>query len=285
MNFLDSRAYVTTLISEGQNVEGVTTDLISMGWHRSSAQRIVKDALDGGPVRRPLKIGPDLEKLPSTVALEGVEAQVQMRMHLPNICILSNFVTAQECEKLIETARPRLARSMVILGDGEIDEEGVSAYSRTSEQMSFTPGDFDLIDQIMRRATQFANWSLDCVESPQVIRYGVGADFAPHHDYFCPRVHADMVAREGQRVGTVIIYLNTPETGGVTAFPDVELEIYPQQGNALFFMYPYPDPDSLTLHAGVPLGSGEKWIATFFFRDKVVKRDKASCNADEPGIV
>lgn len=58
-------------------------------------------------------------------------------------------------------------------------------------------------------------------------------------------------------------------------FSDVELEILPQAGNALLFSYPEASRDSLTLHAGVPLGSGEKWIATIFLRDRPTRNSNA----------
>lgn len=273
MSRLDAQGYIVSLLRQGHSSDSVSEDLISIGWHSASARRLVEKCIKGEPARpTPSTLGPDLSRLPTTFDLDGQVAEVQIRLHRPQISVLSNFLSAEECTQLMELARPRMERSMVILGDGEIDEQGVSAYSRTSEQASFPPGDSELVDKILRRVANFANWSESCVESVQVVRYAVGADFAPHHDYFCPKVHAGMIAREGQRVGTVILYLNTPESGGVTAFPDIELEIYPQRGNALFFMYPIPEADSLTLHAGVPLGSGEKWIATFFFRDKIVER-------------
>ena len=77
-----------------------------------------------------------------------------------------------------------------------------------------------------------------------------------------------IVRRGGQRVGTLVMYLNTPEKGGGTIFPDVQVEVAPQRGNAVFFSYERPDPSTRTLHGGAPVIAGDKWIATKWLRER-----------------
>ena len=74
--------------------------------------------------------------------------------------------------------------------------------------------------------------------------------------------------RGGQRVATLVLYLNAPAQGGATTFPDVGLEVTPHPGHAVFFSYARPDPDTRTLHAGAPVHAGEKWIATKWLRER-----------------
>lgn len=267
--------YIASLFEQGYTPESVKCDLLSMGWHPNSIKQAIDSQLDEIATSDPaVSAGPwaRLDSMPTRIRIDDQDVQVQLRMHRPQICLLSNFLSAEECNELIEQSRPLMERSMVILGDGEVDDDGVLAYSRTSDQATFYPGTSELVDKIHRRVAEIAGWPEDKIECAQIVGYGIGADFEPHHDYFCPNVHAEIVAKSGQRVATVLLYLNTPVSGGATAFPDIELEIYPQQGNALFFAYPQPRADSLTLHAGVPLGCGEKWVATFFFRDRVIKK-------------
>ena len=105
-------------------------------------------------------------------------------------------------------------------------------------------------------------------EGLQVLRYRVGAEYQPHYDYFDPR-HASSKAileRGGQRVATLVMYLNTPARGGATVFPDIKLDVMAQKGNAVFFSYDRPDPATLTLHGGAPVLEGEKWVATKWLR-------------------
>jgi prolyl 4-hydroxylase len=63
-----------------------------------------------------------------------------------------------------------------------------------------------------------------------------------------------------------VMYLNTPDGGGATTFPDVGLEVAPVRGNAVFFSYAMADPSSLSLHGGAPVLEGEKWVATKWLR-------------------
>ena len=75
--------------------------------------------------------------------------------------------------------------------------------------------------------------------------------------------------RGGQRVATIVMYLNTPEAGGATIFPDVRLAVSPIKGNAVFFSYDRPHPMTHTLHGGAPVKAGEKWVATKWLREGV----------------
>ena len=64
-----------------------------------------------------------------------------------------------------------------------------------------------------------------------------------------------------------MIYLDAPARGGATIFPDVGLEVMPVRGNAVFFSYDRPHPDTRTLHGGAPVLEGEKWVATKWLRE------------------
>ncbi|MBK8101662.1 MAG: 2OG-Fe(II) oxygenase [Planctomycetes bacterium] len=64
------------------------------------------------------------------------------------------------------------------------------------------------------------------------------------------------------------MYLNTPECGGATTFPDIAVDVAPHAGNALFFAYDRPHPDTRTRHVGAPVLAGEKWIATRWLRGR-----------------
>ena len=48
----------------------------------------------------------------------------------------------------------------------------------------------------------------------------------------------------------------------------------PVKGNAVFFVYKRPDGtlDEDTLHAGLPVERGEKWIATKWLRERPYRR-------------
>ena len=62
------------------------------------------------------------------------------------------------------------------------------------------------------------------------------------------------------------MYLNTPEAGGETTFPDVRFDVAPIKGNAVFFSYDRPHEMTGTRHGGAPVLAGEKWVATKWMR-------------------
>jgi prolyl 4-hydroxylase len=68
-------------------------------------------------------------------------------------------------------------------------------------------------------------------------------------------------------VASLVMYLNTPTRGGATTFPDVNFEVGPVKGNAVFFSYDRPHPMTRTLHGGAPVLEGEKWVATKWLRE------------------
>ncbi len=107
-------------------------------------------------------------------------------------------------------------------------------------------------------------------EGLQVLHYRPGAEYKPHYDYFNPEDPGTpkILQRGGQRVGTLVLYLATTEKGGGTVFPDVHVAVAPQRGNAVFFSYDRPHPDTRTLHGGAPVIAGDKWIATKWLRER-----------------
>ena len=58
----------------------------------------------------------------------------------------------------------------------------------------------------------------------------------------------------GQRIVTVLVYLNNVPRGGATAFPNLNLEVQPRRGMALVFFPSTLDGllDKMALHAALP---------------------------------
>ena len=117
---------------------------------------------------------------------------------------------------------------------------------------------------------RLVNWPEENGEGLQILRYAPGAQYRPHYDYFDPAEPGTptILRRGGQRVGTLVMYLQEPERGGATVFPDIGLEVAPKRGTAVFFSYERPDPGTRTLHGGAPVLAGEKWVATKWLRER-----------------
>jgi prolyl 4-hydroxylase len=199
---------------------------------------------------------------------DGHRMRVLTTLHLPRVVVFGGLLSDAECEGLMALAAPRLQRSETV--DNDSGGSAVNA-ARTSEGMFFERGEAALIRTIEQRIAELLRWPLENGEGLQVLRYLPGAEYRPHHDYFDP-AHAGtprILQRGGQRVGTLVMYLNTPAGGGATTFPDAGLEVAPVRGNAVFFSYDRADAGSKTLHGGAPVTAGEKWVATKWLRERV----------------
>jgi prolyl 4-hydroxylase len=109
-------------------------------------------------------------------------------------------------------------------------------------------------------------------ETCQVLHYKVGEYFSPHFDFFDPEFegHAAMLAKYGQRLATVLVYLNDDLDGGETDFPKLGVRHKGAKGDALMFRNVDGEgrPDRRTLHAGLPPTGGEKWLLSLWIRDR-----------------
>jgi prolyl 4-hydroxylase len=108
-------------------------------------------------------------------------------------------------------------------------------------------------------------------EGLQVLRYRGGGQCAPHFDFLVPSNEANRasLARSGQRIATLIVYLNDA-AGGETYFPETGLAVSPRRGHGLYFEYADERGvlDKRSAHGAAPVASGEKWIVTKWMRDR-----------------
>ena len=212
--------------------------------------------------------GPALDAAPTLLDVAGHRMQVLTTMKHPRVVVFGGLLTDEECSALMALAAPRLARSETV--DNATGGSEVNA-ARTSDGMFFERGEHALIRTIEQRIADLLQWPLENGEGLQILRYRPGAEYRPHHDYFDP-VHSGtprILERGGQRVATLVMYLNTPDSGGATTFPDVGLEVAPVRGNAVFFSYDRAHVSTKTLHGGAPVTAGEKWVATKWLRQGV----------------
>ena len=194
------------------------------------------------------------------------QVTVLATLRQPRLVVFGGLLSDEECDALVAAAAPRTERSETVVietGGNEVNA------SRTSQGMFFGRGETPLCQRIEARIAALLHWPVVNGEGLQVLHYRPGAEYKPHHDYFDPAQPgmAPVLARGGQRVATLVIYLNTPEQGGGTTFPDVALEVAPIKGNAVFFSYDRPHAVTRTLHGGAPVLAGDKWVATKWLRE------------------
>jgi prolyl 4-hydroxylase len=269
------RQWIIDQAKAGRSPDDVLKSMIDSGWTEDVAIEALEDTLQGFlkdhakanglPVPVPVP-EPDLLDSPGSVVVDGHEVKIVMTMRNPRVVVFGGLMTEAECDELVALARQRLARSETVVTTTGASEVNVA---RTSEGMFFGRGENDVCKRIEARIAKLLNWPLDNGEGLQILRYQPGAEYKPHYDYFDPAQPGTptILKRGGQRVGTLVVYLNSPTRGGATTFPDVNLEVAPVKGNAVFFSYDRPHAMTRTLHGGAPVLEGEKWVATKWMRE------------------
>lgn len=199
----------------------------------------------------------------------GRPVRVAARLLRPMAAVLVGVLNESECSELIALARPRLRPSTVV--DPVSGRDRVTGM-RSSRGMFFRPAENALVAKIDRLTAELMGLPLAHGEGLQVLHYPAGAASAPHHDYLAPTNPANLasIERSGQRVSTLVTYLNEVEAGGETVFPEVGFSVSPQRGNAVYFEYcdAAGATDPLSLHAGCAVEKGEKWVATKWMRSR-----------------
>jgi prolyl 4-hydroxylase len=194
---------------------------------------------------------------------------ILLALNAPRVVLFGGFLSDAECDELVALSARKLERSTVVnAATGEYDVHP----DRTSEGTHFTRGENPLIRRIENRISELVSCPVENGEPIQILHYTPGAEYKPHFDFFDPTFEGNdkVLAMGGQRIATLIMYLNDVEAGGSTVFPDVGLDVLPKKGNALYFAYATEDGqlDRRTLHGGSPVGRGEKWIATKWLRER-----------------
>lgn len=202
------------------------------------------------------------------LALCDADARIMVSNHAIACLYISNLLSSVECEALIAEARKSLTTSQVV---DPSTGAFVSNVNRKSEGSFFRR---DSAPKVVAQLQQRLSWltSIDTAffEELQTLHYGQGGEYKVHSDYFDPALpgSASQTRRGGQRLLTIICYLNDVSDGGGTEFPALGLQFQPTAGSVLVFSsldeHGVENPSSM--HAGMPVIEGEKWITTQWIR-------------------
>lgn len=178
----------------------------------------------------------------------------------PRIWITRAFLSAEECDWIIDLGRPLLRRARVYARttlDEGIGEE------RTNSAAEFNITNVDLVLAILHaRMAATVGVPANLLTPPTLLHYEPGQEFKPHYDFFESSPTADPAGQFAQRMATLLFYLNADYDGGETDFPRVPYRFRGAAGDGLIFANTGPTgaPDHATLHAGLPPTRGEKWL-------------------------
>lgn len=277
--------WIVEQASAGVSPSALLQAMRDSGWSDEVAEQAIEQVLHGGwsrlaqahslppPICVPEPVRADGSLVQEPEGARGEAGAPDVGVHVlasllnPRIVVFGGLLSDLECDGLIALAAARLARSETVearTGGSEVND------ARTSEGMFFEREENALCARIERRIAALLAWPLENGEGLQVLRYRAHTEYKPHYDYFDP-LHPGttaMLARGGQRVASLVMYLNTPARGGATVFPDAHFSVLPVKGNAVFFSYDRPHPVTRTLHGGALVLDGEKWVATKWLRER-----------------
>jgi len=177
----------------------------------------------------------------------------------PDVLSFRALFTAQECRYLIEAAEPMLAPAVVV--DPATGRQRPDPL-RTADSVGFTPPLETLAVQALNRRIAAASGTLfDQGEPLQVLRYRPGGEYRPHFDA--------IPGFSNQRVATMLVWLNDGFEGGETEFPEAGLKLRGAPGDAILFRNVADGRrDPVSAHSGLPVTSGEKWLASRWIRER-----------------
>ena len=265
------RRWIVEQAKAGFSPESVLQSMMTAGWTEAVAMAAMEETMESHVAQSLPPAAavpqPDLREAQRQVDAGDRMVDVLISMRSPMLVVFGNLLSDQECDALIEAAQPRMARSLTVqtaTGGEEVND------NRTSRGMFFQRGENEVVARIEARIARLLQWPVENGEGLQILHYQPGAEYKPHYDYFDPQESgtARILQRGGQRVGTLVMYLNEPARGGGTTFPDVGLEVLPKRGHAVFFAYDRPHAATRTLHGGAPVLEGDKWVATKWLREK-----------------
>lgn len=176
----------------------------------------------------------------------------------PDVRSATAFLTSDECAYLLERGAPRFARAVVVdprSGRTMVHPERVADFS----QFGIIHEDL-VVSAINRRIAALSGTGVRQGEALELLRYGPGGEYRKHTDAFA--------WVDNQRIVTVLLYLTDDYEGGETHFPKADLTFRGKRGDALLFHNVTSDGaiDRLSEHAGLPVRSGTKVIASRWIR-------------------
>lgn len=220
---------------------------MKFGFGREAKKAAARAAV-GREVMAALDANPDVDR----VGVDGIDMYVA-----------PGFLSERDCDSLVALI-DRDRRPSTLLSDHPDDN------FRTSDSCDMDRWS-DLVRPIDESIADLLGVAYHYGETIQGQRYAVGQQFRAHHDYFfdTESYWARMQTEGGQRTWTAMVFLNDVEEGGATWFPQAGVRIAPKKGLLLAWNNMNRDgtPNTLTLHEGMPVLAGTKYIITKWFRE------------------
>lgn len=181
---------------------------------------------------------------------------------------IENVLTLNECNALINFQKNSL-KKLTVSGSDNKDNYRFG-YGTWIYNPVFDENNNDINQKLKIIASEKTNLPIENQESVHIVSYPVGGEYKRHHDFFHKSnpEYNNFIKRGGQRSFSLLFYLNENFEGGETKFIKNDLIIKPKTGKLLIWsnLLENGDLDYDSEHAGLPVASGEKWIAIIWVR-------------------
>lgn len=215
--------------------------------------------VSGSPSPARARIGRDV-----SARLEANPAVRKAKVETAQMYTVADFLSDAECDALIALidSNPRPSTLLATTEDPEYRTSDSSDLYRYSEE----------VWAIDTRIADLLGIPTENAETLQGQRYSANQQFRAHCDYFheTSDYWPKMVETGGQRTWTAMAYLNQVEEGGATWFPRAGIRFKPKRGQLVIWNNMCPDgtPNYDTLHEGMRVIEGTKYIVTKWFRER-----------------
>ncbi len=180
---------------------------------------------------------------------------------------MDGFLTAEECDYIINLANPILQPSK-LMGDKIEAGQGRTSYSA---EFHIYPND-EILNGIKKKAAKVLEMPESHFEFFQCVSYEQGQEYQVHYDTFDEAVATNKAEIEirGQRKYTMLAYLNDNYIGGGTFFPNLDFMARPKKGRVVIFNNLDESGKVIpaAFHAGLPVTEGRKYAINIWVRDK-----------------
>jgi prolyl 4-hydroxylase len=214
-------------------------------------------------------------KTPAPAPREAIPARApRAKLQLPNavahggekteLYTVDDFLTATECAEIVALIRTQLRPSTISTPPGG-EYDTAFRTSRTCDLSDEAPA----VARLDAKICAAVGFDKSLAEPTQGQHYEIGQVFKSHTDFFKPyEVERFSTDKLGQRTWTFMIYLNDPEGGGETEFPELGLKVTPKRGRAVVWnnLRRSGEGNMATRHQSLPVTGGTKTIITKWFR-------------------
>ncbi len=191
---------------------------------------------------------------------------------------IDNFVSPDICSQIIdfvESEKYWFNYSTTGKKTVYLPNFGPNKFNLFTREFLQNPGPPELIFKLNNIMHQILNIPIANGEVMQCQIYEKGMQIEPHYDFFNPLIEKDKESLKkcGQRTWTMILYLNEVEKGGETHFIVPNIKIKPEPGKLVFWnnLDDNHQPNYNSIHTGLQINSGKKYILTKWFREYLIK--------------